>query len=134
MDKMLILLPEDEKPGFFFRGLFPDRLPTDVRAHLLSESISDARGMALRADELWSVRCQSVLVQVLSDQQVEDVYALPRDSSSRTGARGSWTRSTSRSTAVDDGRRSRAASVCWYYRRWGAEANQCRSPCSYSGN
>ena len=134
MDKMLVLLPEDEKPGFFFRGLFLDRLPADIRAHLLSESIKDPRGMALRADELWSVRGRSVPVQVLSDHQVEDVYALPRDSSSRTGARGSRTRSTSRSTAPDDGRRSRAVSVCWYHRRWGAEANQCRSPCSYSGN
>ena len=50
MDKMLILLPEDEKPSFFFRGLFLDRLPADIRAHLLSESISDPR--VLHADEL----------------------------------------------------------------------------------
>ena len=88
--------------------------------------------MALHADELWSVRIRSVPVQVLSDHQVEDVYALPLDSSSITGARGSQTQSTSRKTAVDDGS-SRAASVCWYHRQWGAEANQCRSPCSYSG-
>ena len=52
IDNMLILSPEDEKPGFFFRGLFLDRLPADIQAHLLSESISDARGMALCADEL----------------------------------------------------------------------------------
>ena len=134
MDKMLILLPEDEKPGFFFRGLFLDRLPADIRAHLLSEAISDPRWKALCANELWSVHGRSVPVQVLSDQQVEDVYALSRDSSSRTGARGSRTRSMSRSTAVDYSRRSRAASVCWYHRRWGAEANQCLSPCSYLGN
>ena len=30
MDKMLILLPEDEKPGFFCRGLFLDHLPADI--------------------------------------------------------------------------------------------------------
>ena len=30
MDKMLVLLPEDEKPGFFFRGLFMDRLLADI--------------------------------------------------------------------------------------------------------
>ena len=52
MDKMLILLMEDEKPGFCFCGLFIDRLPADVRAHLLSESINDPHGMAQRADEL----------------------------------------------------------------------------------
>ena len=55
MDKMLVLLPEDEKPGFFFRGLFMDRLSSDIRAHLLSESINDLRRMALRADELWTI-------------------------------------------------------------------------------
>jgi len=49
MDKMLVLLPDDEKPGFFFHGLFMDKLP----AHLLNESISDPRRMATRADELW---------------------------------------------------------------------------------
>ena len=54
MDKILVLLPEDEKPGFFFRGLFMDRLPADIRAHLLSESISVPRRMALRTDELWT--------------------------------------------------------------------------------
>ena len=52
MDKMLILLPEDEKPGFFFCGLFMDRLPANVQAHILSESINDPRGMAQHADEL----------------------------------------------------------------------------------
>ena len=36
LDKMLVLLPEDERPGFFFWGLFMDRLPADIQAHLLS--------------------------------------------------------------------------------------------------
>ena len=49
MDKMLVLLPEDEKPGFFFHRLFMDKLP----AHLLNESISNPWRMATRADELW---------------------------------------------------------------------------------
>ena len=43
--------------------------------------------MALHANELWSVRVRSVPVQVLSDHQGVDVYALPLNSSSRTGAR-----------------------------------------------
>ena len=126
MDKMLILLPEDEKPGFFFRRLFMDLLSADIRAHLLSESISDPRGMAQRADELWTIRGCSVSVQALSDHLVEDVYALPqRDSSSRSGVG---------SSVMEDGRRSCSCSVCWYHCQWGDEANQCRAPCSYSGN
>ena len=82
---MLVLLPEDEKQGFFFRGLFMDHLPADIRAHLLSEPISDPRGMALGADELWMVRGCSIPVQVLSEQ-FEDVYALTgRNSSTKYG-------------------------------------------------
>ena len=41
MDKMLVHLPEDEKPGFFFLGLFMDRLPADVCSYLLIELILD---------------------------------------------------------------------------------------------
>ena len=62
MDKMLILLPKDDTPGFFFRGLFMDRLPGDIHAHLLSESISNPRRMVLRADKLWTIYGLSVSV------------------------------------------------------------------------
>ena len=52
---MLVLLPEDEKPGFFLFGLFMNRIPADICSHLLTESIADPRCMASRADELWTV-------------------------------------------------------------------------------
>ena len=55
MDKMLILFPEEEKPGFYFEGLFMDRLPANIRSHLLTESISNPQRMALQADELWTI-------------------------------------------------------------------------------
>ena len=76
MDKMLMLLPEEEKPGFFFRGLFMDRLPADIRSHLLTESISDPRRMALRADELWTIRGKSSTVHMVSDEDFQEVNAL----------------------------------------------------------
>lgn len=124
MDKMLMLLPEDEKPGFFFRGLFMDRLPADVRSHLLTESISDPRRMALRADELWTIRGKSSAVHAISDECLQEVNALQRKASS--GGR------KSKPTASSNP--SRGSSECWYHRRWGDEATQCRAPCSYSGN
>ena len=134
MDKMLVLLPEDKKPGFFLWGLFMDRLPADIPAHLLSESISDPQRMALRADELWTMRGWSVPVQVLSEQ-FEDVYALPRrNSSTRSGTRGSVPRSPSCSLVPEEDRRTSSSGVCWYHRRWGDAASQCRAPCSRSGN
>ena len=114
LDKMLILLPEDEKHGLFFRELFMDQLPTDIRAHLLSEFISDPRRMALRADELWTIPGRSI--PVLSDQ-CKDVYALPcRNSSTRSGACGSVPRSDSLSSVPEDDRRFSFSGVCCYHR------------------
>ena len=97
MNKMLVLLPEDEKPGFFFLGLFMDRLPADIRSHLLMESIADPRRMAHRADKLWTVcgrvnAVHAVLPQVL--RQMEDVSLVSRNS--RTRSSSSHTRSSSR--------------------------------------
>jgi hypothetical protein len=54
-----------------------DRLPADIQAHLLSESINDPRRMALYADKLWMILGRSVPVQAFSEQ-FEDMYALPR--------------------------------------------------------
>ena len=73
---------EDEKPGFLFRGMIMDRLPDDIYAHLLSESISDPRGMTMCAEKLWTIFGCSVPDQALSDHLVEDVYVLPWRNSS----------------------------------------------------
>ena len=89
-----------------------DFLSADIRAHLLSESISDPRGMAQQAVKLWTIRGRSVSVQALSDHQVENVYALPRRDSSRSVS-ASRPRSASRSAVIEDGRRSGSSSVCW---------------------
>ena len=40
MDAMLALLPEDEKPGCLFQGLFLERLPVEMRDHLVSRWLS----------------------------------------------------------------------------------------------
>ena len=53
------------------------------------------------------IRGRSVSVQALSDHPVENVYALPRrDSLSRSGVHGSRPWSASRSSVMEDGRRS----------------------------
>ena len=116
MDKMLVLLPEDVKPGFFFLGLFMDCLPADICSHLLTELIADPRLMATRADKLWTVQ---------DLRQVENISLVSR--SSRTRSSSSRTRSSSpgRSTSLSP------SSECWYHRNWGNQANQCRSPCSF---
>ena len=128
MDKMLVLLPEDEKPGFFFLGLFMDCLPADICSHLLTESIADPRLMATRADKLWTVQGRINAVHTPPSQdlrQVEDISLVSR--SSRTRSSSSRTRSSSpgQSTSLSP------SSECWYHRNWGNQANQCRSPCFF---
>ena len=119
-----MLLPEEEKPGFFFRGLFMDRLPADIRSHLLTESISDPRRMALRADELWTIRGKSSTVHMVSDEDFQEVNALQCKVSS--GGR--------KTKPVPSPNPSHDSSECWYHRRWGVDATQCSAPCSYLGN
>ena len=56
MDAMLALLPEDEKPGCLFLGLFLERLPVKMRNHLVSREFNNPCEMALYADSLWDAR------------------------------------------------------------------------------
>ena len=52
MDAMLALLPEDEKPGCLFLGLFLERLPVKMRNHLVSREFKNPSEMVLYADSL----------------------------------------------------------------------------------
>ena len=49
MDAMLALLPEDKKPGCLFQGLFLERLPVEMRDHLVSREFKNPSEMALYA-------------------------------------------------------------------------------------
>ena len=41
MDYMLALLPEDEVPGSLFLGLFLERLPVEMRDHLVAQDFKN---------------------------------------------------------------------------------------------
>ena len=56
MDAMLALLPEDEVPGSLFLGLFLERLPVEMRDHLVAKDFKNPSEMALHADKLWDAR------------------------------------------------------------------------------
>ena len=56
MDAMLALLTEDKKPGCLFLGLFLERLPVEMRDHLVSREFKNPSEMALYADSLWDTR------------------------------------------------------------------------------
>jgi len=102
MDKIFILL----------RDLFMDRLPAYVWIHLLSEFINDPPGMAQHANDLWMIWGLGASVQTLSDNQFEDVNAIPH-SSYTWGFRSGSIISTNSTSNWDHG-----SSKCWYQRRW----------------
>ena len=127
MNRMLALLPDDHKPDFILRGLFLRRLPIEVRSHLLQEKISDPRALALKADELFQSRVSSP-VNLLAEQ-IEDVRVHAVAVKSRTSpvARRSATPAPSSRSPVSLG-------PCWYHKKHGSNAQQCRKPCSESEN
>ena len=127
MNRMLALLPDDHKPDFILRGLFLRRLPIEVRSHLLQEKISDPRALALKADELFQSRVSSP-VNLLSEQ-LEDasVHAVAVKNRTSPVARRSATPAPSSRSPVSPG-------PCWYHKKHGSKAQQCRKPCSESEN
>ena len=135
MDKMLVLLPEDEKPGFSSEVCLWTASQLIFEHILVSESISDPCGMALRmtncgrsVDDPWTIHGCSLPVQALSDQ-FEDVYAMRcHNLSSRYGAHISLPRSSSCSSASEEGGRDGSSGVCWYHLQLGDEASLCPVP------
>ena len=50
MDAMLALLPEDEVPGSLFLGLFLERLPVEMRDHLVAKKFVNKKVHRLTAE------------------------------------------------------------------------------------
>ena len=137
MNRMLALLPDDYKPDFILRGLFLRRLPIDVRSHLLREKVSDPRALALKADELYQSRVSPSAVNLLSeDLQVNLVSS--REFRSEPPVQGKVRISPSlskRSPTPAPTRRSPTPSgLCWFHKKHGDKAQNCRHPFSFSGN
>ncbi len=124
MDAMLALLPEDEKPGCLFQGLFLERLPVEMRDHLVSRDFKNPSDMALYADSLWDARKAIPTDHLLA--------AASTSSSSPSRGRAQDRRSPS------PNRRSQTPgpsnSWCYFHKSFGPAANNCRPPCSFQGN
>ena len=113
MDEMLALLGE-HKSCMLFEQLFLERLPEEIRTQLVADKIDNHREMARKADQLWAAR---------------DASSTPGAHSVQRGKPNS--RKIKSNTAEESPDNSQ---LCYYHRRFGEAARQCRQPCSWSGN
>jgi len=91
MDAMLALLPEDEVPGSLFLGLFLERLPVEMRDHLVASNFKNPSKMALHADRLWDAwRAQSMDSPVATLTPTSPTHAHGRDGNPTSPSRGSY--------------------------------------------
>ena len=112
MDEMLALLG-DHPPCLLFEQLFLERLPEDIRIHLVDAKVEDCRELARRADALWSSR----------DAQEPYANTIQR----RPVARRKVPKGKTTSPTTDK-------TLCYYHQRFGEAAYQCRQPCAWSEN
>jgi len=76
MDKMLVMLPQEEQPCLLFKRIFLDCLPADVQRHVQGGARQQqCRKLAAAADVIWQARMQKKLTNVAAvlPSQVEEV-------------------------------------------------------------
>ena len=122
MDAMLALLPDDEVPGSLFLGLFLERLPVEMRDHLVANEFKTPSEMALHADKLWDAR---------RTQTSDPLLAAAATSPSRARTRDRGSTSPSRRTQTLG---PATPGECYFHKRFGSTANNCRPPCNFPGN
>jgi len=110
MDEMLALLG-DHPPCMLFEQLFLERLPEDIRVQLVDAKIEDHRELARRADALWAAKGMD-----------PNTSAIQRKKPPPAGGRKGTPSDSSKET------------LCYYHRRFGDSARQCRPPCTWPGN
>ena len=122
MDAMLALLPDDEVPGSLFLGLFLERLPVEMRDHLVANEFKTPSEMALRADKLWDAR---------RTQTSDPLLAAAATSPSHARARERGSTSPSRRTQTPG---PATPGECYFHKRFGSTTNNCHPPCNFLGN
>ena len=114
LDTMMSLLPPGEPPGILFQALFLQRLPTDMRDHLVAANLQTPREMAITADRMWDSRSEKGAT-----------VAAVRGASPAVRGRG---RSPRRRAATPG-----PEGLCFYHSRFAAKAHRCEPPCTWSG-
>ncbi len=107
MDEMLALLG-DHPPCMLLEQLFLERLPEEIRIQLVDTKVEDHRDLARKADALWAAKGMG-----------PSANAIQKPSP------------MGRKTKPPEGHKD---TLCYYHRRFGGSARQCRDPCTWSGN
>ena len=107
IDRMLMLVPAGQNPGFLVRQLFMRQLPTEVRAHLAQSSKTGTtpealRELALEADRYFTSLGSKVSSVSETSQEVTDANAI-----------------------------SNRRKLCFFHARFGAKALKCSPPCDW---
>jgi hypothetical protein len=128
LDAMVALLPDGEPQGKIFQGLFLEKLPLEIRDHLMAAKHESARAMAAHADQLWDGRQGS--------QQVRGISAVQPLAPRRQQAAPQRRRSpsTRRPLRAQMPQVAAAGGLCWYHTNFAGKAHQCEQPCNWSGN
>jgi hypothetical protein len=149
MAEMLALRYEATAPDSLFFALFLRRLPSSIRDHLAAANHTTAAEMATHADILWDARNSetvSAVSETLSAVSLRSSSPNRRSPDRRAKSPDRRGRSPDRRANSGRGRRptpgrqdSKAAkggkkTVCYYHRRFGAEAENCEGACSFSEN
>ena len=107
IDRMLMLVPAGQNPGFLVRQLFMRQLPADVRAHLAQSSKTGTtpealRELALEADRYFTSLGSKVSSVSETSQEVTDANAI-----------------------------SNRRRLCFFHAKFGAKALKCSMPCDW---
>ena len=114
LDSMMALLPAGEPAGVLFQALFLQRLPADMRDHLVAGDFHSPRDMAAVADRMWDSRSER-----------------PAVVSAVRGSSPASTRNRRRSPARR--REPTPAGLCFFHGRFGVKAHKCEPPCTWTG-
>ena len=123
MHKMLGFLPagaDTSDPGFLFRAIFLERMPVDIRTHLVALKAENMAMLADKADELYNSR--PPVTSFLVDQAIELQPSYDDDLPVCAAGRGRG----DPAPASADG-----STQCWYHATYGSSATKCRAPCSF---
>jgi hypothetical protein len=142
MAAMLEVCPRGAEKCILFPCLFLRRLPRQLRVLLARADLSDLKGLAEQADELWAHHSADDLVATLQQPLLEDepaaAVAAVRGPPSQGGKPAHWKKKGGRRPPPKESAQSRearlAAGLCLAHWRYGDTADSCHAPCSWAGN